>query len=110
MNEMPRTILRLCRKNVASPRRVWPPFPTFPRMELRPWVRDLIRIANSRSFSMADQRNEGEGNRTAAKIYNTAQQAFIRQGKVPPAAETAKQALHSEEKAEMEKAEKIGRK
>ena len=54
---------------------------------------------------MANQRNEGEGNRTAAKEYNTAQQAFIRQGKVPPAAERAKQAMASEEKAE-----KIGRK
>ena len=59
---------------------------------------------------MADQRNEGEGNRTAAKEYNTAQQIFIRQGKVPPAAERAKQSLMSEEKAELEKAEKLGRK
>ncbi len=55
-------------------------------------------------------RNEGEGNRTAAKEYNTAQQAFIRAGKVPPAAERAKQAINSAEKIELEKAEAIGRK
>lgn len=59
---------------------------------------------------MSDGRNEGEGNRTAAKEYNTAQQAFIKQGRVPPAAERAKQAINSKEKAELEKAEEIGRK
>ncbi len=29
-----------------------------------------------------NQRNEGEGNRTAARQYNEAQQSFVRSGKV----------------------------
>ena len=58
---------------------------------------------------MANQRNEGEGNRTAAREYNKAQQNFIRSGKVKPAAEAAEHALDTPEREEMEKAEKVGR-
>lgn len=35
-------------------------------------------------------RNQGEGNREAAKRYNEAQQAFVKEGKVEEQAEKAK--------------------
>lgn len=54
-------------------------------------------------------RNEGEGNRTAAKEYNADQQKFVKDPqKVKDAAEAAKQALNSDQRAELEKAEKEG--
>jgi hypothetical protein len=39
-----------------------------------------------------DQKNEGEGNKTAAREFNQAQTKFTRSGKVEPAARKAKQA------------------
>ena len=42
---------------------------------------------------MAKQRNEGEGNRTAAKRYNEAQRHFVKSERVKPAAEAARRAL-----------------
>jgi hypothetical protein len=57
------------------------------------------------------QKNEGEGNRTAAKAYNKATTAFAKSGKVAPAAAKAKKSLASKnEAAEMKKAEEIGKK
>lgn len=40
----------------------------------------------------ADPPMQGEGNRTAARRYDEAQQAFVKSGKVPQAAEDAKPA------------------
>lgn len=55
------------------------------------------------------QKNEGEGNRTAAKEYNKAQTAFAKSGKVQPAAERAKKAMDSKEASELKRAEEAGR-
>ncbi len=58
-----------------------------------------------------DQRNEGEGNRTAAKQFDDAQTKFAQSGKVQPAADKAKQALNNPREAEeLRKAEAEGRK
>jgi hypothetical protein len=58
---------------------------------------------------MADQKNEGEGNKTAAKEYNDAQHRFAESGKVKPAAEDAVRAVEGTEKADLENAERIGK-
>ena len=55
------------------------------------------------------QRNEGEGNRTAARQYNKATTKFTNSGKVEPAAQRAKKAVDSAEGADLRRAEKIGR-
>lgn len=53
--------------------------------------------------------NEGEGNRTYAKVYNDAQRRFVQSGKVEPAAKEAEDSL-SREGPELEKAEEKGKK
>jgi len=59
---------------------------------------------------MADkQRNEGEGNRTAAREYNRATKEFARSGQVEQQAERAKQAVEGPQKAELERAEATGK-
>lgn len=58
---------------------------------------------------MAEQRNEGEGNKTAAREYNDAQHRFAESGKVKPAAEDAARAMDGDERAELEKAEQAGK-
>jgi hypothetical protein len=55
------------------------------------------------------QRNEGEGNKTAARQYNEAQREFVRSGKVDEQAHSAEQALDSAERSELEKAELVGK-
>ncbi|MGE5387667.1 MAG: hypothetical protein ACM3NE_02160 [Hyphomicrobiales bacterium] len=54
-------------------------------------------------------RNEGEGNRTAAKQYNDAQRKFVESGKVGPAAKDAEHALDTDEAEELKRAEEKGR-
>lgn len=56
-----------------------------------------------------EQRNEGEGNRTAARQYNKAQQSFVRSGQVENKAREAEKSLHSDEKRELERAEAVGK-
>lgn len=58
---------------------------------------------------MSRQRNEGEGNRTAARRYNKDQQEFVDSGKVPEAAEKATKALDGEEAEKLRRAERAGR-
>jgi hypothetical protein len=53
--------------------------------------------------------NQGEGNRTAAREYNKAQQEFAKSGKVEQAARSAERALETEEAKELKRAEEIGR-
>ena len=53
-------------------------------------------------------RNEGEGNRTAAREYNDAQRDFVKSGKVKDTARQAERAL-DREKRELDEAEAIGR-
>ena len=54
-------------------------------------------------------RNEGEGNRTAARQYNEAQRRFVESGKVEKKAQEAEHALDTPEKSVMERAEAIGK-
>ena len=56
------------------------------------------------------QRNEGEGNKSAAREFNKEQSDFARSGKVKPAAERAKRAVEGEEAEELRRAEEAGRK
>ena len=58
---------------------------------------------------MAEQKNEGEGNRTAAREFNRDQQRFVEQGKVNEAARDAAQAVDGAEGEKLREAEKIGK-
>lgn len=53
-------------------------------------------------------RNEGEGNRTAAREYNEAQRRFVKSGRVDEKAREAEKSL-DREKRELERAEAIGK-
>ena len=53
--------------------------------------------------------NEGEGNKTAARQYNEAQQRFAQTGKVEQKAREAEEALDSPEKETLRQAEAIGK-
>jgi len=55
------------------------------------------------------QKNEGEGNRTAARAYNAATQKFAKSGRVQEQAEAAKKAVNSAQKVELEQAERVGK-
>lgn len=55
------------------------------------------------------QRNEGEGNRTAAREYNKAQQDFVRSGSVEEKAREAEAALEGKEGEELRRAEEKGK-
>ena len=56
------------------------------------------------------QRNEGEGNRTAAREYNAAQQRFVKSGKVDEMAHQAERDMRdSTIRRELEHAETIGK-
>jgi hypothetical protein len=58
---------------------------------------------------MATQKNEGEGNKTAARNYNEDQQDFVKDGRVPDAAKAAKEAVKGAEGEELRRAEEEGR-
>ena len=53
---------------------------------------------------MSGQKNEGEGNKTAARQYNKATQNFVNSGKVEKAAKEAQQAMQSDEREDLERA------
>ena len=55
------------------------------------------------------QRNEGEGNKTAAREYNEAQRRFAQSGQVGEKAREAERAMSGPERIELERAEAIGR-
>jgi hypothetical protein len=57
---------------------------------------------------MAD-RNEGEGNKTAARHYNEKTEQFAKSGKVDERAHEAKDALEGAEGRELESAEAEGK-
>lgn len=54
-------------------------------------------------------KNEGEGNKTAAREYNKATTEFARSGRVGQAAKKAEQALDGPEGEALRTAEKAGR-
>ena len=56
-----------------------------------------------------DQRNEGEGNKTAARQYNEAQRRFVKSGRVEEKAREAEDAVDSAQRQELEQAELVGR-
>lgn len=56
-----------------------------------------------------DAKNEGEGNRTAARHYNEATKRFINSGKVDSAAHEAEKAVDSEEGRALRDAEAKGK-
>jgi hypothetical protein len=59
---------------------------------------------------MAEQKNEGEGNRTAARAYDRDQKQFVESGKVEKAAREAEQSLKDPEQArQMKEAERVGK-
>lgn len=59
---------------------------------------------------VAQQRNEGEGNRTSAREYNESQQRFIRSGQVDQKAREAARDMDKDSiRRELEHAEAIGR-
>ena len=55
------------------------------------------------------QKNEGEGNRTAARDYNKATEKFTKSGRVQEQAERAKKAVDSKQRAELDRAERVGK-
>ena len=55
------------------------------------------------------QSNEGEGNKTAARDYNDAQQRFVKSGQVEEAARDAERALDGPERQELLDAEAAGK-
>ncbi len=58
---------------------------------------------------MAEQRNEGEGNKTAAREYNQSQEAFVKSGKVDQKAKDAAQAMDGDEAEDLDRAAREGR-
>lgn len=56
-----------------------------------------------------DQANEGEGNRTAARAYNKAQQEFVRSDKVDEKARAAREAIEGKEGKSLREAELVGK-
>jgi hypothetical protein len=64
---------------------------------------------SEKSQGGAPSRNEGEGNRTAARQYNEAQRNFIKSTDVEQKAREAEQAVEGREKRELDRAEAIGK-
>jgi hypothetical protein len=59
---------------------------------------------------ITQQRNEGEGNRTAAREYNQAQQRFVQSGKVEDKARQAERDIRDKNiRQELEHAETVGK-
>lgn len=58
---------------------------------------------------MAEQRNEGEGNKTAARHYNEKTEQFVKSGKVEEKAREAARALDGEGGGELRQAEQEGK-
>jgi hypothetical protein len=67
------------------------------------------RFALSGLEDRMGQRNEGEGNKTAAREYNQETTEFTKSGQVESKAREAKQAMEGRESDEMRKAEREGK-
>jgi hypothetical protein len=65
-------------------------------------------MQDKRSKQNAGSRNEGEGNKTAAREYNEAQRRFVESGKVDEQARQAEKSLDVE-KRELQRAEAVGK-
>lgn len=58
---------------------------------------------------MPHQKNEGEGNRTAAREYNEATKRFTESGRVEESGKEAKKAVEGREGPELKRAEEAGK-
>ena len=58
---------------------------------------------------MNSNKNQGEGNRDAARAYNEQTREFARSGKVEKSAEDAKRALEGSERDALKQAEAAGK-
>lgn len=65
--------------------------------------------SGDRASTAGTQKNEGEGNKTAARQYNRDQREFVKSGRVDQAAEDAAEAISGSEKDELKQAEDLGR-
>ena len=65
-------------------------------------------MQDKRNEQNTGSRNEGEGNKTAAREYDEAQRRFVESGKVDKKAREAETSLATE-KAELERAEAVGK-
>jgi hypothetical protein len=65
-------------------------------------------MADAAKKQETTSRNQGEGNKTAAREYNEAQHRFVQSGKVEEKARDAAKAL-DREKREVERAEAVGK-
>jgi uncharacterized protein (TIGR02284 family) len=68
-----------------------------------------VRTTEDTRIMTGKQRNEGEGNKTAAKEYNDATTKFAQSGKVEQKAEEAAKARSGAERQEMDRAEQAGK-
>jgi len=68
-----------------------------------------VGMAENKKPHGPEQRNEGEGNRTAARQYNEAQRRFVPSGKVDEKAHEAEHALETPERSVLERAEAVGK-
>jgi hypothetical protein len=66
------------------------------------------RMQDKKHEQHTASRNEGEGNKTAAREYNEAQRRFVESGKVDEKARDAERSLDTE-KGELKRAEAIGK-
>jgi hypothetical protein len=69
----------------------------------------MNKPASSNAKKTGTSKIEGEGNYSAAKIYDDATRDFIAKGKVAPAAAEAKRAIDSSEGPELARAEAKGK-
>jgi len=63
----------------------------------------------SKRTDLSSSRDEGEGNKTAGRQYNEAHRRFVESGQVEDKAREAEKALEGAGKAELQKAEAIGK-
>lgn len=70
--------------------------------------RSGVRTKETNSMT-GKQRNEGEGNRTAAKVYDDAATKFAQSGKVEKQAEEAAKAREGAERKDLDRAEQVGK-
>jgi len=61
-----------------------------------------------RHVNTGQQRNEGEGNKTAARHYNEATKEFAHSGKVDEKAREARKAVDGDDAEKLRKAEREG--
>jgi hypothetical protein len=66
--------------------------------------------AESKGGEIPGGKNEGEGNRTAARHYNKDTRDFVESGKVGKSADKARKAVEGDERKELKRAEQQGMK